>query len=103
MRPISPDARLNSTSAGIVATRGSKDVNAQLMFFCTIYTNYNYKLLAGVKKLAIPWDKFQSLVWRVNPKVSQKERDGEGKVLVCICFGTKELVLMMIMISGIYL
>ena len=68
--PSSPDARLNSTSAGMVATRGSEDVSAQLMLFCTIYTNYNHKLLAEVIKPAIPWDKFKGLASRGGPKIS---------------------------------
>ena len=70
MRPSGPDARLNSASAGMVVTKGSEDVSAQLILFCTIYTNYNHKLLAGVRKPAIPWDKFKGLPSRGGPKVS---------------------------------
>ena len=65
-----PDARLNSTSAGMIATRSSEDVSAQLMLFCTIYTNYDHKLLARVRKPAIPWDKFKGLVLGGGLKVS---------------------------------
>ena len=103
MRPSGLDVRLNSTSAGMVTTKGSEDVSAQLMRFCTIYTNYNHKLLAEVRKLVIPWDKFKGLASRGGLKVSQEEREGEDEVLVYICFGTKGLVLMLIMISGVYL
>ena len=39
------------------------------MLFCTIYTNYNYKLLGGVRKLAIPWDKFEGLTLKGGSKV----------------------------------
>ena len=103
MRLNSPDARFNSKSAGTVATRGSQDVSAQFMLFCTIYTNYDHKPLAGVRKPAIPWDKFKGLASRGVPKVSQEERKGENEVLVCICFETKGLVLMLIMNTEICL
>ena len=53
MRPSGSDNRLNSTLANMVATRGSEDINAQLILFYTIYTNNNHKLLAGVRKPAI--------------------------------------------------
>ncbi len=103
MRPNGPDARLNSASAGMVATRVSQDVIAHLMLFCTIYTNYDHKPLAGVRKPAIPWDKFKGLASRRVPKVSQEEKEGENEVLVCICIETRGLVLMLIMNSGICL
>ena len=38
MRPSGPDTMLNSESAGIVASRGSQDVRAQLIFLLTIYS-----------------------------------------------------------------
>ena len=74
MRLSGPDTRLNLASAGMVATKGSQDVSAQLILFYTIYTNYNHKVLAKVKKLAIPWDKFKRLALRGDPKVSQEEK-----------------------------
>ena len=101
--PRGLDARLNSISAGIIAKKGSEDIDAQLMLFCTIYTNYNHKLLAKVRKLAIPWNKFKRLASRGGPKVFQEEKKGEDEVLVYICFGRKGLVLMLIMILGIFL
>ena len=103
MCPSNPDAKLNSTSAGIVAIKGSKNVSAQLMLFYTIYTDYDRKLLAGVGRSAILWDKFKGLASRGGPKVSQKEREGEDEVLVHICFGTQRLVLILIMILRICL
>ncbi len=54
IRPSGPDAKLNLASAGMIATMGSQIVSAQLMLFCTIYTNYDHKPQAGVRKLAIP-------------------------------------------------
>ena len=74
-----PDARLNSTSADMVAKKGSKDISAQLMLFCTIYTSYNHKLLAGIRTPAIPWDKFKGLALRGGPKVFQEEKEGEER------------------------
>ncbi len=103
MRLNGLDARLNLASAGMIATRGSQDVIAQLMLFCTIYTNYDHKPLAGVRKPAIPWDKFKGLASKGVLKVSQKEREGENEVLVCICFETRGIVLILIMNSGICL
>ena len=64
------DAKLTLASAGMIAIRGTQDLSAQLMLFCTIYTNYNHKLLAKVKKLAILWDKFKGLALREGLKVS---------------------------------
>ena len=103
IRPSGPDARLNLASAGMIATRDSQDVSAQLMLFCTIYTNYDHKPLAGVRKPAIPWDKFKGLASRGVFNVSQEEREGENEVLVCIYFETRGLVLILIMNSGICL
>ncbi len=97
MRPSGPDARLNSASAGMEATKGSQDVSAQLILFCTIYTNGDHKRLAGVRKPAIPGDKFKGLASRGVPKVSQEEKEGENEMLVCICFEKRGLVLMLIM------
>ena len=53
MCPSGLDTRLNSVLAGIVATKGSQDVSIQLIPLCIIYTNYDHKLLTGVRKLAI--------------------------------------------------
>ena len=78
IRFSAPDAGLNLASAGMIATRGSQDVSAQLMLFCTIYTNYDHKPLAGVRKPAIPWDKFKELASRGVLKVFQEEREGEN-------------------------
>ncbi len=80
------------------AIRGSQDVNAQVTLFCIIYTNYNpKKWLAGVKKPVIPWDKFQGLASKRGKMVSQKEKEQENGVLVCICFETRELGWLLIM------
>ena len=38
MRPSGLDTRLNSASTGMVASRGSQDVRAQLIFLYTIYS-----------------------------------------------------------------
>lgn len=87
---------MNLISAGMVATKGSQDLNIQLMLFCTTYTNYNHKLPAGIRKMTIAEDKFKGLALRRDLKVSQEERKRKDKVLVSICFGIEELVLMLI-------
>ena len=56
-----PDTRLNLISAIIMAIKNSQNVNTQLILFCTLYNNYNHKLLPGVKKLIIPWNIFKRL------------------------------------------
>lgn len=96
MHRSGPDAILNLALAGMVATKGSQDINTQLILFRTIYTNYDHKLLARVRKLAILWDKLKGLASREGRKVSQEKRERENKVLVCICFGTRRLVLILI-------
>ena len=53
MRPSGPDARLNLASANMVATRGSQDVSPQFMLFCTIYSNYDHKMMARDRKPVI--------------------------------------------------
>ena len=53
MRPNNPDIKFNSTSANIIAIKDSPDISAQLMLFCTTYTNYNHNLLASIKKPVI--------------------------------------------------
>ena len=73
------------------------------MLLCTTYTNYNHKLLAGVRKSAIAWDKFKGFALRGGPKVFQKEREGENKEMIYIYFGTKGLVLILIINSRICL
>ena len=73
------------------------------MLFCTIYTNYDHKLLAAVRKPIIPWDKFKRLALRRGFKVFQEEREGKDEILVFICFGTRGLVLMLIINLGICL
>lgn len=70
MRSNGYDARLNLVSAGIITTRNNQDVKIQLMLFCTIYTNYNYKPLVEVRKPAISWDKFKKLASRKGLKVA---------------------------------
>ena len=76
MRHSGPDTRLNLISAGMIATRCSEDVSVQLMLFYTIYTNYNHKLLAEVKKPEIPWDKLKEFALKEGPKVLKtKERE----------------------------
>ena len=40
---------------------------------------------------------------RGDPKVAQREKKRENEVLVCICFETRKLVVMLIMNSGICL
>ena len=97
------DARLNSVSTGMVATKNSQDISAQLLLFCTIYTNYDHKLLAKVRKPAVLWDKFKGLPLKRSPKVFQKERERENQILVCIYFRIRERVFMLIINSGICL
>lgn len=103
MRLSGPDIRFNSATASMVTTRNSQDISAQLMLFYTTYTKYNDKLLAGVKKPAIVWDKFKLLALRRCCKVLQKEKEGENDMLICIYFGIKGLVLILIMNSRIFL
>lgn len=67
------------------------------MLFCIIYTNYNHKPLAGVRKPAISWDKFKGLASKRGPKVTLEEKKEENKVLIYICFKIKKLVVMLIM------
>lgn len=64
------DAKFNLTLAKIIATGNSQDVKAQLMLFYTIYTNLTHKLLVGIKKPAIFWDKFKRLILRKNLKIA---------------------------------
>ena len=78
-------------------------MSAHLMLFCTIYTNYNHKLLAGVRKPTILWNKFKGLALKGGPKVSQEEREREDKMLVYIYFKIKRLVLMLIINARICL
>ena len=73
------------------------------MLFCTIYTNYNYKMLAGIRKSAILYVKFKRLALKRGLKVFQKAKEGEDKVMIYICFETRELVLMLIMNLGMNL
>ena len=56
------------------------------MLFYTIFINHNYKLLAGIRKLAIAWDKLKGLVLKEGPKVFQKEKKEENELLVCTYF-----------------
>ena len=73
------------------------------MFFCTIYTNQNHKLLVRVKKPIIAWDKFQGLALRGGFKIFQKEKAEENEALIFIYFGIKKLVLILIINSRICL
>jgi hypothetical protein len=73
------------------------------MLFCIIYTNYDQKWLAGVRKPVIPWEKFKGQASGGGKMVSQEEREGEKGVLVCIGFETRKLDWMLIMNSGICL
>lgn len=50
MRLSGFDTRLNSASASMVSTKDSQDISTQFILFCTIYTNYNHKLLAKIRK-----------------------------------------------------
>lgn len=70
MRPSGLDNKLNSASTGMVAKKGSQHITAQLIFFYTIYTNYDYKLLVRVGKTTIPWDKLKRLALRGSSKIS---------------------------------
>ncbi len=85
-------------SGSDAVTKGSQDVNAQVTLFCIIYTNYDLKKWpAGVKKPVIPWDKFKGLAFKRGKMVSQEKRERENRVLVCICFETRELGWLLIM------
>lgn len=44
------------------------------MFYYIIYTNYNYKPLAKIKKLVISWYKFNKLVSKKGFKFAKKEK-----------------------------
>lgn len=101
--PSSSDTRLSSTSASVIAVRSSQDVSAQLMPFCTIYINYNHKLLVRASKLATPWDKFKGLAWKRGFKFSQEEKKEENEILLYICFAIGRLVLILIINSEICL
>ena len=103
MRFSGPSNKLNSASVGMVATKSSQDVKGQLMLFCTIYTNYNQKLLAGVQKPAIPWDKFIRLASRKGLEIAQEEKEAKNEVMVYMYFETRGPVVLLIMNSGIYL
>ena len=61
------------------------------MVFCIIYTNYDQKWLAGVKKPIIPWEKFNEQAFGGGKIVFQEKREGEKGVLVCICFEIRKL------------
>lgn len=45
--------RLNLALVSMVTIKNIKNVRAQFKFFYIIYINHNYKLLTGIKKLAI--------------------------------------------------
>ena len=96
-------ARLNLVLPGMLITKSNQDVSAQLIFFFTIYTNYNHKPLPKVRKLEISWNKFKKLALKIIFKVFQEEKGGEKKVLICIFVKMRELVLMLMMNSGICL
>lgn len=74
MRSKSPNTKLNLALAIVIALRKNQNVRAQFIFFYTIYTNYNYNLLARVKKPEISWDKFKRLALKRDLKVTQKEK-----------------------------
>lgn len=79
------------------------DVNALPMLFYIIYTNYNQKLQAEIRKPKIPWDKYKGLALRGDPQISQEGKKRENEMLVCICFGTSKLILMLSTNLGICL
>lgn len=93
--------------ANIRGRLDNQDISDQLIIFCTIYTNYNYKLQKRVKRWEIPWNKFRGLTSNGDPKISQKKKKKENEVLVCICFEIRKLVLILVLIltnkSGICL
>lgn len=73
------------------------------MPFYIIYTYNNKKWLDGARKPEIPCNKFNRPAFRRGHKISQKEKKGENKVEIYICFETRELVLILIIISEICL
>ena len=70
------------------------------MLFCIIYTNYDQKWLAKVRKPVIAWDKFRGQASGGGKMVFPEKREGERGVLIFICFETRKLDLMLIMNSG---
>lgn len=44
------------------------------MLPCTIYTNYDHKLLAKIRKPELFWAKYKRLVSREGSKISQKKK-----------------------------
>lgn len=62
------------------------------MLFYTIYTNYNYKPLARIRKPEISWNKFRRLALNKSSNIFQEEKK-KNEVLIYICLKTKELVL----------
>lgn len=61
-------------------------------------------MMIGAKKSEIPWDRLKGkiLATREAKKVSQDGEEGEGEVLVGICFN-KGVVQMLIVDLGIYM
>ena len=94
---------MNLALASMIASRESQNIKAQLRFFYIIYTNYNIKSLAKVKKPKILLNKFNGLNLRRNFKIAQKEKKDKNGVLVYIYFETRELVVIWIINLKIYL
>lgn len=54
-------------------------------------------MLAGLRRPAIPGDKYKKLALKRGPKVAQKEKKRRNKVLICICFEIRRLVMKLTM------
>ena len=91
------NTRLNLVLAGMITSKKSQNIKAEFMFFYTIYINYVYQLLVKIRKSKISWDKLKRLALKKDPKVAKKEKKGENKVLVYICFEIRRLVIILIM------
>ena len=71
----------------MVALRGSQNIKnsayiSLYYLFYIIYINYNYKLLAGVRKPEIFLDKFKKLALKKDPKVVQGKKKRENEMLI---------------------
>lgn len=68
------DTNLNLILVIMVALKEIQNISTQFIFFCIIYTNFNYKLLAKIKKPAIFKDKFKKLILKKCLKIFKKKK-----------------------------
>lgn len=65
---------LNLILVIMVVLKEIQNIITQFILFCIIYTNFNYKLLAKIKKPAIFEDKFKRLVLKKGLKIFKKKK-----------------------------